>query len=366
MEPVVGLTPEEQCRKEEDPDLTLIELLGLTSYEEHITMPSQTLDGLYVDQPSRFLPLAQEAKKLAKKLKEEEQTSKWSGIPIEKLLNESFTEQLNYIQAMQQIAPLHSAKEHLPQRLGKVETTPFDKLYYLAQNCMDCYYTKVTQTSDKLSKRNPADRLIMLVNTTRTFNYLEAYRQRQSQLFTVLEKYHQVPDGLEDLKSQFHILKEATSRNMENLQQAINLQQTYTTTLCSHINVIFSRVNKLEADTQKLTKKVTMEQDTVQIDAPDFDPDINKPDTKQAHHTTTVVSVDELFTSPEPESTDASNTHEKTTDRDQLDARHSNSEGPHRPHNVPKKFQTIHLKIISQDNNRLPQQTTTFSMKFHN
>ena len=29
VEPVVGLTPEEQCRKEEDPDLTLIELLGL-------------------------------------------------------------------------------------------------------------------------------------------------------------------------------------------------------------------------------------------------------------------------------------------------------------------------------------------------
>ena len=140
MEPVVGLSPQEQCRKEEDPDLTLTELLGLTPCEEHITTPLQTLDGLYVNQPSRFLPLAQEAKKLARKLKEEEEASQWSGIPIKKLLNDSFTEHLNYIQALQQIALLHSVTEHLPQdiirilkRLGKVETTPFDKLYYLAQ-----------------------------------------------------------------------------------------------------------------------------------------------------------------------------------------------------------------------------------------
>ena len=140
MEPVLDLTPQEQCRKEEDPDLTLIELLGLTQCEEHITTPLQILDGLYVNQPSRFLPSVQEAKKLAKKLKKEKEALQWSVIPIEKLLNDSFTEQLNYIQALQQIAPLHNVREHLPQdiirilkRLGKVETTQFNKLYYLAQ-----------------------------------------------------------------------------------------------------------------------------------------------------------------------------------------------------------------------------------------
>ena len=103
--------------------------------------------------------MAQEAKKLAKKLKDEE-ALQWSGIPIKKLLNDSFTEQLNYIQALQQIAPLHSSREHLPQyiirileRLGKVETTPFDKLYYLAENCADHYYTKVIQTFVKIIKQ---------------------------------------------------------------------------------------------------------------------------------------------------------------------------------------------------------------------
>ena len=97
---------------------------------------------------------------------------------------------------------------------------------------------KVIQTFVKLIKRNTADRQIVLVNMAQALKYLEAYGQRQSKLFTVLEKYHQVPDGLEDLKSQFHFLKEATSRNMENLQQALNLQQTYTTALCGHVNVI--------------------------------------------------------------------------------------------------------------------------------
>ena len=74
--------------------------MGLIPCEGHINTPFQTLDGQYVNQPCRFLPLAQEAKKLAKKLKEEEEASQRSGIPPEKLHNNSFTEQLNYIQAL--------------------------------------------------------------------------------------------------------------------------------------------------------------------------------------------------------------------------------------------------------------------------
>ena len=329
MEPVVGLTPEEECKKEEDPNLTLIELLGLTPCEGYINTPLQTLDGLHVNQLSRFLPSAQEAKKLAKKLKEEEEASQWPGIPIKKLLNESFTEQLNYIQALQQIASLHCTREHLPQEiirmlehLGKVESTPFDKLYSLTQNCTDCYYTKVIQTFVELVKRNTADRQMVLVNAAQALKYLQAYGQRQAQLFTVLEQYHQVPDGLEDLKSQFHFLKEATSSNVEHLQQAMNLQQTYSTALCGYINFIFSRLTKLEMDIQNLTEKFKTEQDDIQIDALDFDPDIDGPDIQWVHHTTVVVSVHELLTSPDSESIDASNTQEEIVDRDWCDTSH--------------------------------------------
>ena len=152
---------------------------------------------------------------------------------------------------------------------------------------------------------------------------------------------------------------------MQNLQQALNLQQTYTTTLCSHVNVIFSRITKLETDIQKVTEKFMMEQDTAQLDAPDFDPDINGPDTQPVHHTTAVVSIHELFTSQEPESADASNTQE-TTDRDQPDSTHSNSEDPYRSHSFSQQISDIFLRIISQDNNRLTQQNTMFLTKSHN
>ena len=84
-------------------------------------MPLQTLDGLYINQPSHFL---QEAGKLAKKIKAEEEALQWSGIPVKQLLNNSFPEQLNSIQSLQQIAPLHTAKDHLPKDIitifGKV------------------------------------------------------------------------------------------------------------------------------------------------------------------------------------------------------------------------------------------------------
>ena len=110
MEPVIGLIPEEQCRREEDPNLILDELLGLSSCEDHISTPLQTLDRLYVNQPSRLLPLAQETKKLTNRIKAEEEALQWSGIPVEQLLNNSFTEQLNCIQSLQQIAPTSQHK----------------------------------------------------------------------------------------------------------------------------------------------------------------------------------------------------------------------------------------------------------------
>ena len=102
------------------------------------------------------------------------------------------------------------------------------------------YYTKVIQTFIELIKGNTADRQIVIVNSAHALKYFEDYGQRQAQLFTVLQNYHQDPDCLEDLKSQFHFLKVATSKNVENLQQAINPKQTYSTALCGHVNVIFS------------------------------------------------------------------------------------------------------------------------------
>ena len=140
---------------------------------------------------------------------------------------------------------------------------------------------------------------------------------------------------MEDLKSQFSFLKGATSRNIENLQQAITVQQTCTTNLCGHVNVILSRLTKLENNIQKLTEKFTMEQDTMLIDAPDFDPDIDEPNPQRVNHNTAVVSVQELFTSPEPESINATSTQEEAADSDQFNTGRSNLEDIHRPGSSP-------------------------------
>ena len=97
------------------------------------------------------------------------------------------------------------------ERLGKVDKTPFDKLYYLAENFADHYYTSVIKTFMEIIKQSVTDHQILLVNMARTLKYLEDFGQRQSQLFKVLEKYHRLLDNLENLQSQFEFLKQATS-----------------------------------------------------------------------------------------------------------------------------------------------------------
>ena len=148
-------------------------------------------------------------------------------------------------------------------------------------------------------------------------------------MLTVLEKYHLVPDSLENLKSHFHFLKEATSRNVENLQHAITVQQTYTASLCSYINNILPQITKLEDAIHKLNHKLTTEQDTIQINALDFDPDIDGPNIPRAHNNTVVVSVQEQLTSSEPELADVTNFQEETTDRNPLNTTYNNSEESH-------------------------------------
>ena len=108
------------------------------------------MDGIYINQPKRFLPLAKEAKKLVEEFWKEQIMSQWAGLSPEKLLQESFIEQLNAFQSLDQLAPLTATKEHLPteiinilELLGKADNIPFNQLYNLAEDCADRYYTKV-------------------------------------------------------------------------------------------------------------------------------------------------------------------------------------------------------------------------------
>ena len=170
----------------------------------------QTLDSIIVNQPKCFLPLPEEAKRIAKKIRIEKINEQWAGIPHEQLLNQSFNNQLNSIQILEQLAPLQLAKEHLPgdiinilERLGKADNVPFNQLYYIAENCADRYYSKVIETFVALLKCQFADRQLLLVNTARSLKFLEDYADHQGQIWKIFQKHQMIPDDIQDLH--FHI-----------------------------------------------------------------------------------------------------------------------------------------------------------------
>ena len=109
--PLLGTTPREklQLQHRNSPD-DISDVLGTRIYQGYVETPLQTLDGIVVNQPKRFLPLAEEAKRLTEEIRIEKLNKQWAGIPHEQLLNQSFTDQLNSIQLLEQLAPLQLAK----------------------------------------------------------------------------------------------------------------------------------------------------------------------------------------------------------------------------------------------------------------
>ena len=130
--PLLGTTPSEntQIQHRNTPE-DISDILGTRVYKRYVDTPLQTLDGIIINQPKRFLPLAEEAKRIAEEIRIEKINEQWAGIPRKQLLNQSFNDQLNSIQILEQLAPLQLAKEHLPgdiidilERLGKADNIP--------------------------------------------------------------------------------------------------------------------------------------------------------------------------------------------------------------------------------------------------
>ena len=93
-----------------------------------------------------------------------------------------------------------------------------------------------------------------------------------------------IPDDIQDLhfhfddfktgiEKEFAFLKEATLKNIGNFQSSLNLQQTYFTSLCSHVNNIY-KLAELQQQIQHRDSHMNSG-DTIQIEAPDFDRDID-------------------------------------------------------------------------------------------
>ena len=202
-------------------------------------------------------------------------------------------DQLNSIQILEQLAPLQLAKEHLPgdiidilERLGKADHIPYNQLYYIVENCADRYYSKVIKTFVALLKWQFADRQLLLVNTARSLKFLEEYADRQVLIWQIFRKHKNIPDDIYDLhlyiddfktniEKEFNFLKEVTRKNVENFQTSLNLQQTYSVALCSRINNVYHKILEIQQQLPHSTQHMNTG-DVIQIDVPDFNPDIDE------------------------------------------------------------------------------------------
>ena len=80
--PLLGIMPRKstQLQSTNTPE-DVKEILGTRVFQRYVETPIQNLDGIVVNQPKRFLPLAQEAKKIAEEIRIEQINEQWAGIP---------------------------------------------------------------------------------------------------------------------------------------------------------------------------------------------------------------------------------------------------------------------------------------------
>ena len=115
--------------------------------------------------------------------------------------------------------------------------------------------------------------------------FLEEYTDRQALIWEIFSKYQNIPDNISDLhlhiddfkgsiQKEFSYLKEATRKNIENFQASLSSQQTYSAALGSHINNIYHKISELQQQLPHPTQHMNTG-DSIQINAPEFDPDID-------------------------------------------------------------------------------------------
>ena len=80
--PLLGTTPREniQLQSKNTPE-DIADILGTRAFQRYVDMPLQTLDGIIMNQPKHFLPLAKEAKRIAEKIRIKKINEQWAGIP---------------------------------------------------------------------------------------------------------------------------------------------------------------------------------------------------------------------------------------------------------------------------------------------
>ena len=202
--PLLGTTPSKNSQiQHRNISEDILDILGTRVYQGYAETLLHTLDGIIVNQPKQFLPLTEEAKWIAEEIRIEKINEQWAGIPHKQLLNQSFNDQLNSIQILEQLVPLKLAKEHLPgdivdilERLGKADNIPFNQLYYIDENCADHNYSKVIETLVSILKCQFADHQLLLVNTAQSLKFLEEYADHQAQIWKIFQTHQMILDDI--------------------------------------------------------------------------------------------------------------------------------------------------------------------------
>ena len=115
---------------------------------------------------------------------------------------------------------------------------------------------------------------------------LEDYVDHQAQIWRIFQKHQMIPDNIQDLhfcidnfkngiEKEFTFLKEASRKNVENFQSSLSLLQTYSASLCLHVNNIYNKLAELQQQLPHPNPHMNTG-DMIQIEAPDFDPDIDE------------------------------------------------------------------------------------------
>ena len=131
-------------------------------------------------------------------------------------------------------------------------------------------------------------------------------------------------------------MKKATSKNIGHLQQAISVQQNCAATICTYINNILPHITKLEQTVLELQKWITTDHNRVQLNALDYDPDIDGPQLPRRHVNTAVVSVQDHFTSSDSEILDVAELQaEDHSTEESSDPIHNHSEVSHGYEDLP-------------------------------
>ena len=236
-------------------------------------------------------------------------------------MNQSFNDQLNSIQILEQLAPLQLAKEHLPgdivdilERLGKADNIPFNQLYYIVENCANCYYSKVIKTFVALLKHQFADKQLLLVNTARSLTFLEQYTDRQALIWKIFQKHENIPDNIQDLH--FHIDNFKTNiKNVENFQSS----KIPSKPILWHNNNIYNKLAEIQQQLPHSAQHMNTG-NVIQIEAPDFDPDIDKALPIQDHQEAQAsANITQQFFEKSAESKAPASSHQDVQDIDWLD-----------------------------------------------